>query len=170
MILDTDTNYLVFCLSNPTSIIHGQETNPRILLMKIHVFALLLLLSGCGATGYVPRGSSGGYSEIMKSPDSFIVNFSGNGCTDGMKVDQYALRRAAELTLQNGYKYFVVKESVDQTSTQDYSKLRYDYGWATTTTEKVVRPAVSLSIKCYKEQPVGSDYFDAQYFLSHNKI
>lgn len=87
-----------------------------------------------------------------------------------MKVDQYALTRASELTLKNGYKYFVVKETIDQSSTQDYSHLNYNSGWATATTEKVKKPGVSLSIKCYKENPAGIDCIDAQYFLRHNKI
>jgi hypothetical protein len=73
------------------------------------------LLAGC-ATGYQPTGFSGGYSEMALNQDSYIVSFRGNGFTGEGTVQSYLLRRCAELTLNKGYKYFVLitgKTSVD---------------------------------------------------------
>ena len=75
----------------------------------------LSLLAGC-ATGYKPSGFSGGYSEMALNQDSYIVSFNGNGFTGEGTVQSYLLRRCAELTLNKGYRYFVLvtgKTSVD---------------------------------------------------------
>jgi len=63
------------------------------------------MLSGC-ATSYKALGFNGGYSKIKTTPDSFIVIFKGNEFTSQEKVMQYALKRASELAIQNGYSYF----------------------------------------------------------------
>jgi hypothetical protein len=60
---------------------------------------------------------------------------------------QYALRRASELTIQNGHKYFSVISS-----TENYSK---------------TEPKLVLEIKCFKEE-TRSNLIDAEYFLKNN--
>lgn len=72
-----------------------------------------LLLAGCVTeTPYRPATGKGfnrtGYSEIQVEPNRFIVTFAGNSVTDRDTVERYLLFRAAELTLQNGYDYFVM--------------------------------------------------------------
>ena len=77
---------------------------------------ILSSLAGC-STGYHPANLLGrGYSEMALSQDTYVVSFNGNGLTSEGTVQSYLLRRCAELTLNSGYKYFVVitgKTSVD---------------------------------------------------------
>jgi hypothetical protein len=65
------------------------------------------LLAGC-TTAYQPDGVSGGYSDRMIASNTAQVTFRGNRLTTPDLVHSYLLRRCAELTLQDGYSYFVV--------------------------------------------------------------
>lgn len=58
----------------------------------------LLLLEGC-ATSHQEKGFTGGYSETQLAPDVFRVNFAGNGYTSSERAQDFALLRAAELSL-----------------------------------------------------------------------
>jgi hypothetical protein len=50
----------------------------------------------------------GGYSETVLAPDTFRVNFRGNGFTSSERAQDLALLRAAELTLERGFTRFVI--------------------------------------------------------------
>ena len=81
---------------------------------QILVIFSLFLLSGCvAATPYQPMGFRGGYSDSQLQNDKFQVSFSGNMKLTQAKARQYALRRAAEVTLNNGFDYFMVEENQD---------------------------------------------------------
>jgi hypothetical protein len=72
-------------------------------------------LSACGgATPYQPAAEPGrnapsgyGYSEQRLERDRFVVSFSGNSMTSRNTVETYLLYRAAELTAQNGFDWFL---------------------------------------------------------------
>jgi hypothetical protein len=89
--------------------------------------ALLLLASGfplwflssC-ATSYQQKGFTGGYSETQLAPDVFRVNFEGNGYTSSERAQDFALLRAAELSLERGFKYFAL---LDESSSSKLSTL-----------------------------------------------
>src|SRR5277367_4688256 len=66
------------------------------------------LIAGC-ATAYQPDGVSGGYSDKVAG-NTAQVTFRGNRLTTPATVDDFLLRRCAEVTLQDGYKYFVVAQ------------------------------------------------------------
>jgi hypothetical protein len=80
--------------------------------MKRFFLMLPLLLVGC-ATVYKPEGVTGGYRDAMTGPDTAIVSFSGNGYTSEDRVIAMLLVRCADITLQHGYRYFVVTGSQD---------------------------------------------------------
>lgn len=66
------------------------------------------LLTGCvSPTPYQPEQSNGGYSDLALNQDMAKVTFRGNALTSAQVVNNYLLRRSAELTLQKGYRYFV---------------------------------------------------------------
>ncbi|GAA0282676.1 hypothetical protein GCM10009127_25100 [Alteraurantiacibacter aestuarii] len=82
---------------------------------KLGLAALLLAttVTGCMTpTPYQPdvRGQAvtGGYSEQRITENRFRVTFSGNSLTSRDRVEGYLLYRAAELTVQNGYDYFII--------------------------------------------------------------
>lgn len=85
--------------------------------------ALAVALGGC-ASPYGPHGITGGFNEKKLGPNTYWVNYSGNGYTDEDQVVLYWLYRCAELTQENGYSYFgIVPESGRPTS-----RLEHDPG------------------------------------------
>ena len=80
--------------------------------MRLFVFPMLLLLAACAATGpaaYGPADEKGfGYNEQRIEDNRFRVTYQGSGGMPPGLVEDYALRRAAELALANGYEWFRV--------------------------------------------------------------
>lgn len=75
----------------------------------------LLALAACEtATPYQPqmKGSqvSGGYRDQQIEANRFRVTFNGNSMTSRETVESYLLYRAAELTVQNGFDWFVMAD------------------------------------------------------------
>jgi len=81
---------------------------------NVALSALLALLVGAcvSPTPYAPAQVFGGlgYSEERLEDGNYRVAFYGNSLTDVETVDAYLLRRAAELTLENGHDYFTIEE------------------------------------------------------------
>ncbi len=78
--------------------------------MRISLIALsaaACLVASC-ATAYQPNGVSGGYTDQVRSSNTAQVSFRGNGLTPPETVHSYILRRCAEVTLEDGYSYFVL--------------------------------------------------------------
>ena len=70
--------------------------------------ALLVACSlGC-ATGYSPKGLTGGFSETRLSDRSYQVRFEGNSMASQERVSAFLLRRCAELALENGFRWFAL--------------------------------------------------------------
>ncbi|MEM6414070.1 MAG: hypothetical protein AAF720_05365 [Pseudomonadota bacterium] len=74
--------------------------------------AITFLLTACATTEptpFEPLNSRGyGYSEIKIEDNRYRIVFAGNGGTPADLVETYALRRAAQVTLENGYDWFRV--------------------------------------------------------------
>ena len=77
---------------------------------KILTVLLCLGLAGC-ATGYHSKGFTGGYSNMKLQDNIFKVTFRGNAYSSMERTGDFALLRSAEITIENGYKYFVVLET-----------------------------------------------------------
>ncbi|MHC4203810.1 MAG: CC0125/CC1285 family lipoprotein [Planctomycetota bacterium] len=75
-------------------------------------FALagLTFTCGCQPTPYQKLGTTpaGGYSDKRFSENEFHVRFVANNNTPSRAVCGYLYRRAAELALENGFRYFAV--------------------------------------------------------------
>ena len=85
-----------------------------------------LLLAGCVTeTTYRPATGQGfnraGYSDRQVEPNRFLVTFAGNSVTDRDTVERYLLFRSAELTLQNGFDYFVMVQRDTDRQARTYS-------------------------------------------------
>ena len=76
--------------------------------------ALLALMACETATPYQPQmhGNqvSGGYRDQQLEANRFRVTFNGNSMTSRDTVETYLLYRAAELTLQQGYDWFMMAD------------------------------------------------------------
>ena len=85
-----------------------------------------LLLAGCATeTTYRPATGQGfsrtGYSDRMIEPGRFLVSFAGNSVTSRDTVERYLFFRAAELTLQNGYDYYLMADRDTNLQSRTYS-------------------------------------------------
>lgn len=76
---------------------------------RLLMTALLAGLAACASpTPYRPAEERGaqGYTETRLTNDRYRITFTGNSLTPSETVKDYALLRAAELTLQLGYDWF----------------------------------------------------------------
>lgn len=69
--------------------------------------AAALVLTGC-ATGYHSTNLTGGLTQTRLSERVYRVRFQGNGYTSQERTSVFLLRRCAELTLENGFRYFTL--------------------------------------------------------------
>ncbi len=90
--------------------------------------AMMLALTACSsATPYRPLEDGYGYSERKIESNRYTVTFAGNSRTKRQEVEDYLLYRAAEVTLGNGYDYFVLAKQGTEADTR-YSTSFVDYG------------------------------------------
>lgn len=85
--------------------------------VKLSLAALTaLMLAACARpTAYQPATHPGsiGYAEQEIGADQYRISFAGNGLTTRKTVDLYLLYRAAELTQEKGFDYFIVGKRQD---------------------------------------------------------
>ena len=147
------------------------------------VYLLAALLLSC-ATNYQQKGLTGRYSETQLGENIFNVSFRGNGYTSQERASDFSLLRSAELSLENGFPYFIIVESAEDsklstyttpstshTTVNVYNNGNYAYGNATTTTygEQTYifsKPRATNTIICFKEKPqVDGLIFDAEFVV-----
>ena len=85
-----------------------------------------LFLLGC-ATAYQPKGLTGGFAETSLGNDMYQVRFQGNGYTSQDRASEFLLRRCAELTLEQGKRYFALGDSDRQTSTSSGAGMWFSF-------------------------------------------
>lgn len=77
--------------------------------------ALALALAGCATPApYRPMQDDVGYGEQRLEENRYRVWFAGNRATPRTTVENYVLYRCAELTLAQGYDYFVLSDRTTQ--------------------------------------------------------
>ena len=88
--------------------------------MKMKILGLVALLAISGCTSYQEQGLTGGFTDTQLDDNVWEVTFNGNGYTSADRVRDFALLRASEIALTNGYAYFAVADDRDssKTSTQ----------------------------------------------------
>jgi hypothetical protein len=99
-------------------------------LLPSAISSLTLLLVACAtATPYQPSDKGQGYAEQRLESNRYKIMFAGNSSTPRQTVENYLLYRAAEVTLQNGYDYFVLADS--NTDSQTSYTQTGSFGWYT---------------------------------------
>lgn len=162
---------------------------------KMLIIVMALLISAC-ATSYKTDGFTGGYSETRLDENVFTVSFKGNARTSKERAADFTLMRSAELTLENGYNYFVIidRQSYTKISTHvspvtsnttttanttgsAYGSGNYVSGNATTTANSTTttsggnvttyeKPRETNTIVCYKEKPENVFSYNAQFIYN----
>lgn len=100
--------------------------------IKCFIVSAGLLFTAACATGpaYHPAGPAGtsGFSETKIDGTHYRVSFQGDSRTSRHSVEDYLLRRAAELTVQEGFSYFHIDEKsmdTDRTTIHTYHPAFY---------------------------------------------
>ena len=101
---------------------------------------LAAVVAGC-ATAYGPENANGGYSETQLQPNVYRVTFRGNVRLAQAQTNEMALLRAAEVTLANGYVWFVSSGSAPTGTAVSLA------------TKGVAVPATTVTITCFTERP-----------------
>ena len=141
------------------------KSSKRILLPTAALKLFLAIsLVGC-ATPYQPTGLLGGFTETRLSENVWEVNFRGNGFTDEKKAKDFTLLRSAELTLQNGYNYFMLVNA----ATDKFAGATGINVLVGGVTAFIPQPSTTNTIQMYKAKPdasPGTVVYDASYICS----
>ncbi len=133
------------------------------------VIALLALtaLAAC-STPYGKYGLLGGFSDSRIDANTFSISVDNNGFTSQQTTSLQALYRAAELTVTNGFDYFVIVSgannstsmaivmpgsSTSQTTVNSYGSTaaaRTTTSYTPTTIVPIVLPNSTILIKTFK--------------------
>ena len=97
----------------------------RLLRTILAASAAAAAMTSCATpTPYQPNVAgqrvSGGYSEERLGEARYRVDFAGNSLTSRDRVEGYLLYRAAELTLRDGYDWFLIVDRLTERDTQTY--------------------------------------------------
>ncbi len=140
--------------------------------LMIMVVTSLMMSCAQGPTGYWKLGVGDpytGYSETQIQKDVFQVSYKCNAATTYDVMKGLLAYRCAEITLQNGYDYFIVIEEKDIT-TEDFwgigsgGKRMYD-----ASLQSVNAPGATVLIKLKHGKKPEEDIkaFDAREILTH---
>ena len=131
----------------------------------------------CGCSGFMLQSDRETTFTESLSPSTLTVTFCGNAFMDQQDAEKYAMQRACETTLTKGYTHFVIEQRNDQsqmcyltkTPVQGYpdNNKQMPYS-ATTGSQKMMRPNLSLTIRCYTAVKAPKGAIDAQKYLDMN--
>ena len=109
------------------------------------------LLAAC-ATAYkqAKKESANGYLDTKLQEGMYEVFFNGNENTSARRANDFALLRAAEVCLENGYQSFAIERK-----TEDFTEKEVDTGvkifGGTLTSLENSEPKITLVIHCSKK-------------------
>ena len=128
---------------------------------KSIAIAVVALLVACAtprhqsATG--PSGDliGSGYTEIQVDKNAYMVSYLGNQTTAPAQAADLALLRCAELTLEKGYKYFVVVNHENTLTFDDrFFKLSFPANMSEAITTIVLHAKKPTSVFAYNAESV----------------
>lgn len=100
------------------------RSRSRIAATALALASASVLASCATPTPYQPATGSGsyrtGYWDEQIEADRFRVTFAGNSLTSRETVERFLLYRAAQLTVERGYDYFVLSDRDTERKTRTY--------------------------------------------------
>ena len=123
------------------------------------LLGMLLVLAGC-VTPLQPDNYENKFNVTQLAADQFLVDYSNWDIVADDSVVDFALLRSAEVTLQNGYHYFVM---VDGESAADPASAEpplpdVEYVMHDGMRYRLAAPGADNRIICFRENPAVSGY------------
>lgn len=115
--------------------------------MRVLLILISIVLTSC-ATPYQSEGLTGGFSETQLAKNTWKISSRGNAYTSSSTVRDHVLLRASELTLENGFKYFVVGSS-----SEDVKRGIAKIGTDTSTTTGNITPMGNINLSTRNNSP-----------------
>ena len=106
----------------------------RAVLAALASVALASGLAACATpTPYQPfnpaDASAGGYRDARLDSNHWRVSFAGNSVTSRERVERYLLYHAADLTLGQGFEWFMETDKQTDVTGDAYADPYYGWGW-----------------------------------------
>tara|TARA_R110002096_G_scaffold309403_4_gene504060 strand:- start:91355 stop:91801 length:447 start_codon:yes stop_codon:yes gene_type:complete len=127
-----------------------------------YLVLLAFLLSGCVTGNYQSYSSGVGYQFEQQDGDSYYVAYTGSVRSEIEKINDFALLRSAELTLEKGFNYFVINEAKNNKAELEKplpSEVLIDNSLRGSISEP--RPKSELAIVLFHDKPDGI-FYDAR--------
>jgi hypothetical protein len=139
------------------------------------LFFLFFIVSCKTTYGPSSQNFTGGYEDQLTGNNTAIVRFKSNAFTSMTDTQKFAMKRAAELTLERGFDYFLIEgNNVYEKNVKLQSQVScYDYGYSIQCNEygggNLKKPRVELNIRMFKgNTPNQTGYYGAKEFLQYN--
>jgi len=102
----------------------------RVCMVGSLVFAFSVLAGCVSPAVYAPRdGGSTGYTDQQLSATRWRITFAGNSATPRQTVENYLLLRAAQVTEQAGYGWFVIDTRDTEADKRYFTEFEGPPGW-----------------------------------------
>ena len=145
------------------------------MLRRVAAGALALALAGCSwSTPYQEMGFTGGVSAEQVTSDTYQISARGNAFVDADTIQRYALRKASETTVAQGYRYFYILDRQDRSrsvSLENSSAVVIgNTVYASGSVDTFIKPGESMMIRLVRATSSGGaprGAFDAQDLLDH---
>ena len=133
---------------------------------KLFVTLIISLFCGACATPYkaASKPTSDGYFDTMLQTGLYDITFNANGDTTIKRAQDFALLRAAEVCLENGYRSFSIVNSSNNSQTETdivsntnvYNR-NYLFSYSYLVSE--TKPKVSIMVQCSSDRNL---FFNAE--------
>ena len=136
------------------------------------ILIFLVLLSGCLSTPYTKHNFfTGGFIDTQLGENIFRIDFKGNKWTSREKAIDFTLLRAAELSLERNFRYFVIVETdkYDEMDLKTSPLIVGDYSYGTRTSVRSA-PRTSHTIVAFRAKPTTNQIvYDAKFIVKSIK-
>ena len=142
----------------------------------VYISLFIIFIISCETTyGPSSQNFTGGYEDQLTGNNTAIVRFKSNAYTSMTNTQKFAMKRAAELTLEKGFDYFLIEgNNVYEKNIKLQSQVScYNNGYTFQCNEygggNLSKPRAELSIRMFNgTTPNQTGYFGAKEFLQYN--
>lgn len=146
-----------------------KTTTPQHSSMKIKsiIYSICLALLTLLSTPLEAWGRK--YSDMQLSENTFIISIQATETTTAQKALKGLMTRAAEVTIKNNYRYFVITKQESDTVIKNTTKTTTHENSSCVDVVTTNIPNGSIWIHCFENAPQDVEYVDACVVLGHKK-